>query len=190
MDKRIVIVHGWGSNPNNNWYPWLKSKFEGRVDVIIPEMPNSQNPKCNEWISYLNKILPQPTKNTLYIGYSLGSITVLNYLHLLKLSKLSIAGYILVAGFDVFFPIEPEGSTNLVDFTSIPLDHNYLVGITNHRGLIISSNDPVVPVDISLNLSEKLTAESILIENAGHFSADDGYTEFEELFLLASRYLK
>ncbi len=193
VNKTIVIVHGWGSNPNDNWYPWLKSKFLGQADVIIPELPNAKNPKSIEWISYLNKILPSPTKDTLYIGYALGSITVLNYLQLLKLSKLSIAGYILVSGFDVTFPhepLDPIDAANFQAFTSTPLDYKYLTDIAKNRGSITSANDPAVPINISLNLSKKLMTESILVENAGRFTTSDGYTEFDELFSLSSRYLK
>ena len=35
--KRVVIVHGWGGSPEDNWIPWLRKEMEkGGFEVIVP----------------------------------------------------------------------------------------------------------------------------------------------------------
>ena len=70
--KRAIIVHGWDFNPSMNWYPWLKRELEERVyEVIVPEMPNTEDPKINSWISHLKKVIKNLDRDTLLITTAL-----------------------------------------------------------------------------------------------------------------------
>jgi len=45
MSKKAIIVHGWGGNPGEGWFPWAKSQLERLgYDVLIPAMPNPDSP--------------------------------------------------------------------------------------------------------------------------------------------------
>src|SRR3972149_11827600 len=79
--KRAIIVHGWDFNPDMNWYPWLKKELEKRdYSVIVPSMPETSEPKINDWVSYLEKIIGKLDENTLLIGHSIGCQTIMRYL--------------------------------------------------------------------------------------------------------------
>jgi len=56
--KRVVMIHGWGGYPEEGWRPWLKNKLqEKNVEVHIPEMPDTENPKMNEWLDKLKETI-------------------------------------------------------------------------------------------------------------------------------------
>ena len=38
MKDNYVIIHGSFGSKDGNWFPWLKSKLEGK-DVEVPQMP-------------------------------------------------------------------------------------------------------------------------------------------------------
>ncbi|MFF2445278.1 alpha/beta hydrolase, partial [Priestia megaterium] len=58
MGKQIHIIHGYGASPSSHWFPWLKGKLiadDHQVSVL--HMPNSSNPKKEDWLETLaNKI--------------------------------------------------------------------------------------------------------------------------------------
>ena len=70
--KRAIIVHCWGGNSNYAWYPWAKGELE-KLDyhVIIPEMPDSDNPRLETWLPYLNNIIGEPDDELLLHSSSL-----------------------------------------------------------------------------------------------------------------------
>lgn len=56
MVKRVFIVHQWFGNPNSDWYPWAKLKLEQLgYQVHVPEMPDTDHPKIDAWISKLSE---------------------------------------------------------------------------------------------------------------------------------------
>src|SRR3990167_5523753 len=96
--KRVFIIHGWGSNPKDDWFPWIKKELESKgFKVEIPVMPNTDEPKVNEWVGFLKKIVKNPDKDTYFIGHSIGCQTILRYLENLD-KKIKIGGCIFVAG--------------------------------------------------------------------------------------------
>src|SRR3989344_3577618 len=79
--KRVFIVHGWDFNPEVNWYPWLKKELEKKgFKVIVPEMPNTSEPKINAWVSYLKKVVGKLDEETYFIGHSIGCQTIMRFL--------------------------------------------------------------------------------------------------------------
>src|SRR4030066_2505824 len=99
-NKRLIIVHGWEGYPEEGWFPWLKKEMEKRGwEVQVPTMPNANNPKLYEWLSFLQQITGKTDENTFMVGHSLGCITILRFLETLS-DKESIGTIILVAGFD------------------------------------------------------------------------------------------
>src|SRR4030067_1715780 len=98
--KRLIIVHGWEGDPEEGWFPWLKTEMEKRGwEGSVPAMPNSAEPKQARWLPYLQTVVGKVDKNTFMVGHSLGCITILRFLEQLP-KKESIGGAILVAGVD------------------------------------------------------------------------------------------
>jgi predicted alpha/beta hydrolase family esterase len=58
MTKRVFIVHGWGGFPKEGWFPWLQHELKKENFVVeIPEMPETDEPKIEAWISHLADVV-------------------------------------------------------------------------------------------------------------------------------------
>lgn len=33
MKKKFFIIHGWGANPQDDWFPWLKKEFDAEIII-------------------------------------------------------------------------------------------------------------------------------------------------------------
>ena len=81
MNCNVFIIHGIYGSPEENWFPWLKRKLEllgCRVD--IPRFPNSNNPKLNKWLDYLDKYKENLNVDSIVVGHSLGVAFLLKIL--------------------------------------------------------------------------------------------------------------
>ncbi|OTA17336.1 esterase [Xenorhabdus vietnamensis] len=171
--KKIIIVHGYTASSSSNWFPWLKEKLNQQgAEVIVPTMPESSAPKPEKWAKMLMNIVPEVDRDTIFIGHSLGCITVLRHLESIRFQYLHIGGYVLVSGFDAPQITLPE----LNSFTAEPLDYAFLRGVTEHRISLISSNDEIVSPQSSRKLALSLQTTVINVDNGGHFLDRDGFT--------------
>ncbi|PHM63984.1 esterase [Xenorhabdus stockiae] len=170
--KKVIIIHGYTASPSSNWFPWLKEVLtEQGAEVIVPEMPESLSPTPEGWARKLMEIAPNVDDNTIFIGHSLGCVTLLRHLEAIKDTTDKVGGYILVAGWDSAQSTMPE----LDSFTVQPLNYVFLREVTAHRVSIISSNDEIVSPESSHALANSLQTEIINIENAGHFLDREGF---------------
>ncbi|MBU1255710.1 alpha/beta hydrolase, partial [Patescibacteria group bacterium] len=63
--KRIIIIHGWEGSPEREWLPWIRKELEKRdFNVIIPEMPNPEEPRIKEWVNHISSIVEDSDENT------------------------------------------------------------------------------------------------------------------------------
>lgn len=171
------MIHGWEGNPNNNWFPWLKQKLEKRgFSVEAPAMPDAMHPTLSGWLFYLQTTIKDVDENTFFVGHSLGVIAILKFLEALKPDE-KIGGAVLVAGFP-----EPIAYDELNSFFSKPLDYEKIKNAANAFIAIHSSNDPYVPLKNGEILRDRLGAKLVVIENAGHLNANDGFTELPAAF--------
>ena len=54
--NKIYIVHCWDGNKDDGWYPWLDKKISNSFNRVIRfNMPNTANPKIEEWVSELDR---------------------------------------------------------------------------------------------------------------------------------------
>ncbi len=181
QNKKIVIIHGYTATPEKNWFPWLKSQLEVLgASVLVPQMPNSQAPDPECWLQHLRDSQIVLDENTLFIGHSLGCISVLRFLAKQKIQSGKIGGYILVSG----FADEQETLPELKSHTDINLDYRYLKEIADIRISIISSNDEIVSPESSKSLAKLLDTEVVTISHAGHFLDREGYVEFPTILEL------
>lgn len=171
--KRIYIIHGYGGYPEKNWFPWLRKELEALGhSVVVPQMPNPDHPSVEEWVGKLKEVAPAPDETTLFIGHSLGSITILRYLETLPPSS-KVGGAILVAGFLSTIDVRETDA-----FVESPLDTEKIQNIAERLVAIQSTNDPHVPRPLALEIQDRLHAELITIENGGHLNEKSGYKEF------------
>ncbi|WP_445491717.1 RBBP9/YdeN family alpha/beta hydrolase [Niallia sp. 03133] len=186
MGKQIYIIHGYGASPANHWFPWLKEKLitDGN-QVSVLHLPNSSDPKKEEWLETLADNIKNSDNNTYFVAHSLGSITLLNYLD--QLDPLpSFGGFILVSGFSE--PLSPLPS--LDPFTDKKVDDKKIISATNSRAVIAAKNDYIVPFQLSQNLSKQLDASFYPVEKGGHFLEDDGFTTFPLVYDILNKMMK
>jgi predicted alpha/beta hydrolase family esterase len=166
MQKRVFIIHGWEGNPNLNWFPWLKSELELRgFDVKVPEMPDSNHPEMEAWISHLAGVVGTPDEECYFVGHSLGCITILRYLESLE-EGTEVGGAVLVAGFSAGLGID-----QISDFFRTPVNWEMVGSRCKKFVAINSDNDPFVPLKYGELFREKLGAR-LIIKHEGHFSKD------------------
>lgn len=170
--KRVFIIHGWGANPDCNWFPWLKKELEKiGFAVDVPAMPNSEHPKYNEWIECLKKIVGKADEETILVGHSLGAITILHYLNELPEEE-KIGKAILVSSSD-----KNPGYSELAGFFSVPLDFEKIRKACDGFTVVHAYNDPVVPIKLGKEMSEALCGEFIALQGGEHLNAGNGFFE-------------
>ncbi|MBW3018843.1 alpha/beta hydrolase, partial [Candidatus Woesearchaeota archaeon] len=63
--KRVFVIHGWDEHPEDGWLPWLKTRLEQKgFEVHIPQMPNTETPKIEEWVPFLAELVGASDENT------------------------------------------------------------------------------------------------------------------------------
>ena len=170
MKKRVFIIHGWGGTPDSNWFPWLKDELEKHnFEVTVPQMPNTDFPKQNEWLAYMQEVIGNADKNTFLVGHSLGGIAILRYLEALG-EKQNIGGAILVAGFS-----ESVGISETSTFFENPVDYKKVLTACKNFIAINSDDDPYVPIQKGEILRDELNAKFIVLHNASHINMGAGH---------------
>lgn len=165
MTKRVFILHGWQGSPQENWFPWLKSKLEERgIAVSVPRLPDPDVPRLDNWINTVKSAVGKPDKKSYLIGHSLGNITILRYLESLSDGE-EIGGAVLVAGFT-----DDLGIRELGNFFSYPINWERIRLGCKKFVVINSDNDPYIALKHSSILKEKLNSEVIIEHDMGHFN--------------------
>lgn len=175
--KRVFVIHGWGGSPDGGWKPWLKEKLEKKgFAVVMPQMPDPEFPKMEEWVGTLAALVGKPDENTFLVGHSLGVVCALRYLEMLK-GREKIGGAVLVAGLAM-----DTGIPELKSF--FPQKSYNWAEIKKHCGKFItinSDNDYYIPLSHGEEFRKKLGAGLIIKHKHGHFSSGDGFTELPVL---------
>ena len=108
MQKRVVIIHGYMSHPQSNWFPWLKAELEKQnIEVVVPNMPDPAWPTMETWVQTVRNIVGTLDNQTILVGHSLGGTTLLRYLEIIEKPQRA-AGTVLVAS-----PILPPKALHL-----------------------------------------------------------------------------
>jgi predicted alpha/beta hydrolase family esterase len=172
--KRVFIVHGWGGNPEEAFFPWLKKELEEKgFRVIAPSMPDTENPKIDSWVSFLKESVGDVDKDTYFVGHSIGCQTVLRFLE--SLEKGEVGGVVLVAGWVHLTPetYEDEGDEEIAKpWIETPLEWEKIKSHCKRFVAIHSDNDPYVPLKDGDIFKERLGAGVIVEHDKKHFSGE------------------
>jgi len=183
MSKRVFIIHGWEGYPEEGWFPWLKRELEAKgFEVKVPQMPDADNPRIQNWVPAIAEIVGKPDKNTYFVGHSVGCQAITRYIESLP-EKSKVGGVIFVAGF--FKSLtglgeEPGFEETEKDWLGTPLDMEKVKKHLKHSVAIFSDNDPYVPMDNQDDFRDKLGCKIIVEHEKGHFSGpSDGIKELQ-----------
>lgn len=183
--KKVFIIHRWSGGANDDWRPWLKNELEQKgYEVIMPEMPNHDEPEITTWVSYLNEIVINPDENIFFIGHSIGCQAIMRYLQTLP-ENTKIGGAVFVAGWFNLAGLEDEGEdvVNIAKpWIETPINFDHVKKVCTNINVLISSNEPYNYIDENKKTFENmLNAKVEIIEDKGHFTTDDGVTKLPEI---------
>lgn len=177
--KKIFIVHGYDTSPENHWFTWLKHQIEGVGHVCtIVHLDQPEEPNHATWKANLEQQIQPVDRKTIIIAHSLGCIATLDFLSTV-LQRHNLDSLFLVAGFNKTLVALPQLDhfikQSQVDDALIRLD-------VSHRFVFFSNNDPYVMAPLSISLGHLLNAQMVEVKGAGHFMASDGYETFPQLW--------
>lgn len=182
----FIIIHGVYSNPDGNWFLWLKNELEKKGnDVIVPKFPTPLDQTKESWLRTIGKYEGRINSETVLIGHSLGSVFILNYLG--QTGK-KIKAAFLVAGFHKQLG-SPYDKLN-ASFLSKEFDWQKIRQNCGKFFVIASDNDEFISINISKELSNNLNAELTIVRNGGHLNSKSGYDKFPELLRYIENNLK
>lgn len=176
--KQMILLHGTdGSDKDYFWFADTKKFLASRgYDVWWPQLPNTQKPKLEESLEFVELNVPALDEESIIIAHSSGCPLALS---LLENNMFTVKQVVLVSGF--YQPIDDEGFSELMlpadgfDFDRIRTGAHEFV-------LINSDNDPWGCDDKQARpVAEALDAKFILAKGEGHMgsgSFDQPYREF------------
>ena len=180
---KLYLIHGWGGNSKGGWFDILKERLKN-IEVISFDMPNTNHPKIEEWISEMNQKI-KPDKETLLLGHSIGCLAIIKYLEQLPFN-VKIKKVIFIAG---WFNLKEDSYEDDEErqiakpWIENPINFDEVKKHTKDFLAIFSDNDPFVPLSDTNLFKEKLNAKIIVQKSKGHFDSiqdfEDAYKEVE-----------
>lgn len=173
-----VIIHGSYGTPFENWFPWLFNKLsEQGKNVLAPQFPcGSDIQNYSNWCKVMNAYKGYIGKDTSFIGHSLAPAFIIDYL---LDNSLSVKNLYFAAPFYGLINIPDFDKVNKPFFTY--KDFKRVKNLAQSITCYISTSDPYVPNELSVDLADKIGAKKVFVDNAGHFNLVAGYTHFEQL---------
>ena len=178
---RVIIAHRWSGTPTTDWYPWLAAQLGVRgFEVIIPEMGDTEEPTIEEWVGNLSQAIGEPDKETIIVCHSIGTQATWRYLE--QLEGKTIAGVVAVAPWFHLQGLEDEEVEAIArPWVETPIDDAKVRQVAGRIIAFFSDNDPYVALSEQELFEKRFGAQTTLKQASGHFTEDDGYTEFPEV---------
>ena len=163
MNKKVLILHGWGGSDFPHWQSWLASELAknyGKVSFL--EFSNFEFPDLNLWKSELlnelktfepDIVICHSLANTLWF-HVVGEVTEVEKLYLVAPPSFHCA----VEEIKEFFPLALPKKTSAKESL-----------------LIASTNDPYMTLEEAKSLQKSLNIPMKVLENAGHINTESGY---------------
>ncbi len=184
--KKVYLVHCWDGTCEDGWYPWVSNELEKLdIKVIRFNMPNTEYPTIEEWVKTLDEKVDSLDEETYFIGHSIGCQTIMRYL---EKSNAKIGGVLFVTPWLELLPyaIEDEDSYKTAEpWINTSIDFEKIKKVTDNIRCIFSSDDYFVSTNQEQEFKNKLNAKTMMVENKGHISEEDGIFELKEILMEA-----
>ena len=190
--NKIYIVHCWDGTKDDGWYPWLDKELSNADNLVYRfNMPNTDSPNIEEWVSFFNKKVDSLDENTYFIGHSIGCQTIMRYLQTKDACK--IGGILFVAPWlDLLdYAIADNKSYNIAKpWLTEKIDFEKIKEFTNNIYCIFSDDDYFVSLNQKDKFENLLDANTMVVSGKGHISQDDNVYKLEELLVLCNKMIK
>lgn len=172
----IFIIHGAYGQPEENWFPWLKSELE-KLDcrVFVPKFPTPKNQSLKNWLRVFGDYKQYLNEDSIVIGHSLGPVFLLSIIQELKKpikAAFFVSGFLDLLG-------NPDFDNINKSFIEKKFDWQKIKQKCPEFFVFHSDNDPYVSLEKSRKFAKKLEVKVILVKNAGHFNKKAGYSKFD-----------
>lgn len=181
---RAILVHGWGSSSQGDWFPWVVRELRDRgYEVLVPDMPKSDIPGIDAWTHYLQEVIGEFQESDLLIGHSIGCQTILR--EITKEQKV-VSKVILVAPWILLTNLENHEAERIAEpWLTTPIDWEACRARIHETVCIFSDNDPFVPLAENKEaFVRQLNAEVLVLPSMGHISGDDGVLQLPQILQL------
>lgn len=178
--KTAFVFHGTEGYPEENWFPWLKEKLEGKgYKVFVPQFPSPPivPAQISEWFDVLKEYEKYINEETILIGHSLGGVFALRILE--KLKQLVKAVFLVGTSIGIKPILNYERDNS---FSGFDFDWETIKKKADNFIVFHSGNDPYVGLENGKELAKNLDVELSFVPNAGHFNKKAGYIKFDELW--------
>ncbi|MCL5430653.1 MAG: alpha/beta hydrolase [Candidatus Marsarchaeota archaeon] len=175
----VFIFHGRNATPESDWYPWLKEELEDiGCSVFTPTFPIGKAATLENWFEVFKRFEKHVDKDSILIGHSVGATFVLDLLE--KLDE-RVKSTFLVSCF-ITKPISyGTGVNELGTFYEKKFVWEKIKRNCEYIYMINSNNDRGVSLDMVEKISKPLDIAITVIEGAGHFRKEDGFSQFPQL---------
>ncbi|MDP2655648.1 MAG: alpha/beta hydrolase [bacterium] len=189
MKKQIIIVHGWGGSPTNDWIAWATEAFQEKgYEVLTLEMPGTDNPVIEKWVEHIRLVAEVVDENTYFIGHSIGCQAIMRFLETVDAR---VGGAIFVAGWFNLTNQSEEEKVIAKAWIETPIEYAKVKVNLTSSVAILSNNDPYVPYEETKKCFEtRLGSEVITVHEAGHFTSGDGFGPFPQLVEIFENHFK
>lgn len=168
MNKKVLLLHGWGGSDYPHWQSWLAgelAKDYGCVNFLKFSDPDT--PKLDIWLKEATEAL-EDFQPDIVVCHSLANILwfhlcntqamkPLKQLYLVAPPRLNCE----IKELEEFFPVKT------------PKDL-----YSNNSLLIYSTNDPYMNSDEAADLHKQLNIPAYIVEDGGHINASSGFGEW------------
>jgi uncharacterized protein len=176
---RIILVHGYKSSPTMNFFPWLERELRSRgFDVIIPVLPNPEEPDRDAWTAALVDASAPLTDQTIIVGHSLGGAAILRMLEAAE-ARSTPHAVVLVS---TPWMIKDE---RFRGFFFSEFDFEVLMWRASKFLVIHAQNDPIIPVEHGKRYAGVLHAKLVTPETGEHFQGAEYPVILEEILKIA-----
>ena len=184
--KKVYLIHGWGGSSRGGWCDWLREEVEEKgAKVIAFDMPETNSPKIDKWVGFLENNAKDFDGEIYFVGHSIGCQTIMRFLEKLP-EDIKVKGCVFVSG---WFNLKEEASEDDEDlkiakpWLETPIDFEKVKKHCDNFLAIFSDNDPYVPLSDKELFKEKLNAEIIVKNNKEHFKEVEQIDEVLEFIL-------
>ena len=167
MNKRILILHGLNGSDFPHWQAQLASDLiKENYIVSFPAFPTRDNPKLDEWKSFLKQELNH-FKPDIVVCHSLANIL---WFHTCDELDIKLDKLMLVA------PVRNEVLEEAKTFFPYPIAKDLKA---NEIIMAASTNDPYMSIEEAIELQSKLNIGMKIMEDAGHINAASGFGKLD-----------
>ncbi|MEA3499079.1 MAG: alpha/beta hydrolase [Campylobacterota bacterium] len=167
MDKKVLILHGWGGSSYPHWQAHTASQLiKDNYIVSFPELPKKDNPTLDEWLNFLEKEFNH-FKPDIVVCHSLANILWFHFVEKFDIEPI-----------EKLMLVSPVGQDCKIEELKTFFPYPIVKDLKAKEIIMVgSTNDPYMTQDEIMELQIQLNIGLKILEDAGHINEQSGYGE-------------